>query len=58
MGEDNRTIIGIFVALVVIIAAVFGWWYLNRDGVEETKETAVAATPTAVPERASAVLTR
>ena len=50
MGEDNRTIIGIFVALVVIIAAVFGWWYLNRDGVEETKETAVAATPTAVPE--------
>ena len=50
MGEDNRTIIGIFVAFVVIIAAVFGWWYLSRDGAEEPLETAAVATPTPVPE--------
>ena len=50
MAEDNRTIIGIFVALVVIIAAVFGWWYLTRDVAEEPQDIAVAATPTPVPE--------
>lgn len=50
MGEDNRTIIGIFAAFVVIIAAVFGWWYLSRDGAEEPLETAAVATPTPVPE--------
>jgi hypothetical protein len=50
MPEGNRTIIGIFVALVVIIAAVFGWWFLSRDSVDEPLETGVAAPPTAVPE--------
>jgi hypothetical protein len=50
MGEDNRTIIGIFVALVVIIAAVFGWWYLGRDNVEEPLQSVVETTPTPVPE--------
>jgi multidrug resistance efflux pump len=33
MAESNRTIIGIFIALVVIIAAALGWWWLSRgDG--------------------------
>jgi len=50
MATENRMIIGIFVALVVILAAVFGWWYLSRDGVEEPLETAVAAPPTPIPE--------
>jgi hypothetical protein len=50
MGEDNRTIIGIFVALVVVIAAVFGWWYLGRDSAEGPQEAVVAPTPTPVPE--------
>jgi hypothetical protein len=31
MSEGNRTIIGIFVALVVIVAAAVGWWFLSRD---------------------------
>ena len=50
MGEDNRTIIAIFVALVVVIAGAFGWWYLSRDRVEEPLEAIVEPTPTAVPE--------
>ena len=50
MASENRMIIGIFVALVVIIAAVFGWWYLSRDNVDEPLEIAVAETPTPVPE--------
>jgi len=50
MAAENRMIIGIFVALVVILAAVFGWWYLGRDSVDETQQTVVAATPTPVPE--------
>ena len=49
MASENRVIISIFVALVVIIAAVFGWWFLIRDSVDESLETAVAATPTPVP---------
>jgi len=48
MASENRTIIVIFVALFVIIAVAFGWWYLGRDSVEEPLETAVAATPTPV----------
>jgi hypothetical protein len=50
MASENRTIISIFVALVVVIVAVFGWWYLNRDTVDEPLETGVAAAPTPVPE--------
>jgi hypothetical protein len=50
MASENRVIIGIFVALVVVLAAVFGWWYLSRDKVDEPLETTVAATPTPVPE--------
>jgi hypothetical protein len=50
MGETNRTIIGIFVALVVIIIVAFGWWYLGRDKVDETVQTVVENTPTPVPE--------
>ncbi len=50
MASENRTIIGIFVALIVIIAVAFGWWYLSRDSADEPLETAVAATPTPVPE--------
>lgn len=50
MGEENRTIIGIFVALVVIIAAVFGWWYLSRDKADEPVGPVVEATPTPLPE--------
>lgn len=49
MASENRMIIGIFVALIVVLAAVFGWWYLSRDG-GEPLETAIAATPTPVPE--------
>jgi len=50
MAAENRMIIGIFVALVVILAAVFGWWYFGRDSGDETLETVVATTPTPVPE--------
>jgi hypothetical protein len=50
MADSNRTIIGIFVALVVILLGVLGWWYLGRDAGDETAETVVEATPTAVPE--------
>lgn len=50
MASENRMIIGIFVALVVVIAAVFGWWYLSRDEVGEPLDTAAAVSPTAVPE--------
>jgi hypothetical protein len=50
MASENRMIIGIFVVLIVILAAVFGWWYLGRDTVDETLDTAVAETPTPVPE--------
>ena len=50
MASENRVTIGIFVALVVIIAAAFGWWFLGRDSVDESLETAAAATPTPVPE--------
>lgn len=50
MAAENRTIIGIFVALLVIITVAFGWWYLGRDSVDEPLETAVAATPTPAPE--------
>ena len=49
MGEENRTIIGIFVVLVVIIAAVFGWWFLNRDKAEEPLQAVEEPTPTPVP---------
>ena len=50
MAESNRTIIGIFVALVVIIAGVVGWWILTRDEAEAPEEIEVAAVPTSVPE--------
>jgi hypothetical protein len=50
MAEGNRTIIGIFVALVVIIAGVVGWWLLTRDKVDAPEETALAVIPTSVPE--------
>ena len=50
MASENRVIIGIFVALVVIIAAAFGWWFLSRDSVDTPLEAAAAATPTPVPE--------
>ena len=50
MGEENRTIIAIFVVLVVIIAAVFGWWFLGRDKVDEPLDSAAIVTPTPVPE--------
>jgi hypothetical protein len=50
MGDTNRTIIGIFVALVVIIVVAFGWWYLSRDRNEEPVQTIVEYTPTPVPE--------
>jgi hypothetical protein len=50
MAEQNRTIIGIFVALVVILFGVLGWWVLSRDAADEAQETVVETTPTAVPE--------
>jgi hypothetical protein len=50
MASENRMIIGIFVVLVVILVAVFGWWYLGRDAVDETLDTVATATPTAVQE--------
>ncbi len=50
MADSNRTIIGIFIALVVIIAVVVGWWFLSRDTAQEPLETAAATTPTPQPE--------
>jgi hypothetical protein len=50
MADSNRTIIGIFVALVVILLGVLGWWYLGRDAGDDISETVVEATPAPVPE--------
>ena len=30
MAESNRTIIGIFAALVVIVVVAFAWWWTIR----------------------------
>lgn len=52
MSDSNRTMIGIFVALVVIVAAVVGWWLLSRDDsqvVEVVEEPTPAPLPTATP---------
>jgi hypothetical protein len=51
MSDSNRTIIGIFVALVVIVVAAVGWWLLTRDDsqppeVVEEPTPAPAPTPT------------
>jgi hypothetical protein len=50
MAEQNRTIIGIFVVLVVILLGALGWWLLGRDAGDETVETMIEVTPTPVPE--------
>lgn len=52
MSDSNRTIIGIFVALVVIIAAAVGWWFLTRDDAqppEAVEEPTPAPVPTPTP---------
>ncbi len=48
MAETNRTIVGIFVALLVIVLAAFAWWWFGRSGGEEVVDTVVLSTP--VPE--------
>jgi len=48
MAENNRTIIGIFVALLIIVIAAFAWWWMGRGG-DEPMQTAVPATPTPEP---------
>jgi len=47
MSDNNRTIIGIFIALVVIVAAAVGWWLLTRD---DPQPLAVVEEPTPAPE--------
>lgn len=49
MAESNRTIIGIFIALLVILLGVLGWWLLSRDAGDEVVETSDEAIPTPVP---------
>lgn len=49
MAESNRTIIGIFVALLVIVLAAFGWWWFGRDDGGEVVETAAVWTPAPEP---------
>jgi hypothetical protein len=50
MAEQNRTIIGIFVALLLIVIAAFAWWWMGRSGNEQPLDAAAPATPTAIPE--------
>ena len=47
MAESNRTIIGIFIALLVIVIAAVIWWQWPGGG--ELTETAVVATPAPEP---------
>ncbi len=47
MAESNRTIIGIFIALLVIVIAAVIWWQWPGGG--EPAETAVVATPAPEP---------
>jgi hypothetical protein len=49
MAEHNRTIIGIFAALLIIVIVAFAWWWLSRGGDEGPVEALVQPTPTAVP---------
>jgi len=48
MAENNRTIIGIFIALLVIVIAAVIWWLRPGDG-GEPAETVTAATPAPAP---------
>ena len=45
MAETNRTIIGTFVALVLVVVVAFAWWWFGRSGGEEVVETVVVSTP-------------
>jgi len=47
MADSNRTIIGIFIALVVIVAAAVAWWLLSGD---ESQPVEVVVEPTPAPE--------
>jgi hypothetical protein len=49
MADSNRTIVGIFIALVVIIAAALGWWWLGREDGEAPEPVAAVATPAPSP---------
>jgi hypothetical protein len=48
MAENNRTIIGIFIALLVIVIVAVIWWLRPGDG-EGPVETATAVTPAPEP---------
>ena len=45
----NRTIIGVFVALLLIVAAVFAWWFYSREAAEDVVQEVVASTPLPAP---------
>jgi hypothetical protein len=49
MAENNRTIIGIFVALLIVVIAAFAWWWMGRGGGDQEMQAVVPATPTPAP---------
>ena len=49
MADSNRTIVGIFVALLVVVVAVVAVWLWPGGGDEELMEPAAAATPASEP---------
>jgi hypothetical protein len=49
MAENNRTIIGIFVALLIVVIAAFAWWWMGRGSGDQEMQAVVPATPTPAP---------
>jgi hypothetical protein len=45
----NRTIVGVFVALLLIVAAIFAWWFFSRDAGENVVQEVVPPTPLPAP---------
>ena len=49
MADSNRTIIGIFIALLVIVIAAVIWWLRPDGGEDQPVETVTVATPAPEP---------
>jgi hypothetical protein len=49
MTGNNRTIVAIFVALLIVVGGGVAWWLNSRGGTDEVVETVVEPTPAATP---------